>query len=561
MFNAETLQSHMSQKKFSAAASLVETSYITRNGLLPLKSHDRGENSLIRRRSSVICEEGLNAPTSNEYFKYSTTISSLKSNGFSYTTKPLPSHTDEMLGAVIKVNATICEPRYRLPWQMRTEYTSICTAFSIGDKRLLTVAHGVLHNTVIRVKKRSTDEYFIARVLCMSSVLDIALLTVDDESFWIDISALTLGSLPALQDAVSLVGFPSSGDNVCITSGVASRIEMKNNYLTIQIDAALNSGNSGGPALGSENTVVGMAFMKQGSAENQGVLIATNVIHHFLRDYERNGEYSGSCVCGFDWQTLQDEDFRRYLKMNKEDSGILVIGVRKMSPGYEVFQKDDVVLSIDNVSISNAGKVAHLSGERLPFTSLIVDKFPGDEINLDILRSGKRLSVNYKLCKHTFNTIIPRVKDGLKPKYFVVGGLVMVALTNHYICDRYGSDGREWPWDIVHILREEQRLMEDGLEEIILLSKVLNHKINIEYAHIMDQRVIQVNSEKVLSLRHLKKIVDECQSEFIRFDLDSEVVVLDRQKAMKVNEALKEIHGIPSMSRLTDEVGYIENVI
>lgn len=540
----------MPQKNSTMAESLVETSELTRDVVIPLKSHDQGDNSLIRRRSSVIREEDFISPKSNEYFNYSTTTSSLKLNGGFNTARSPTSHNDEMLGAVIKVNATICEPRYRLPWQMRTEYSAICTAFSIGDKRLLTVAHGVLHNTVIRVKKRSSDEYFIARVLCMSSILDVALLTVDDDSFWIDIPTLTLGSLPALQDAVSLVGFPSSGDNVCVTSGVTSRIEMKNNYLTIQIDAALNSGNSGGPALGSDNTVVGMAFMKQNRAENQGVLIATNVIHHFLRDYERNGEYSGSCVCGFDWQRIQDEDFRRYLKMGKKDSGILVLGISKMSPAYDILQEDDVVLAIDNVPISNAGKVAHLSGERLPFTSLIVDKFPEDEINLDILRRGKPLSVSYKLCKRTFNTIIPRTIDGLKPKYFVVGGLVMVVLTVYYIRDRYGSDGRKWPWNIVHILGKEQKLMEEGLEEIILVSKVLNDKINIEYSHIVDQRVKQVNSEKVVSLRHLKKIVDECQSEFIRFDLDSEVVVLDRQKAMKANETLKEIHGIPSLSML-----------
>lgn len=544
----------MPQKDPLLASSAGRADDIGDDVALPLKRHGRGDNSLIRRRSSVICEEGFNLPSPNEYFNYSSTSSSLKANGFPITTASPASQSDDMLGAVMKLNATICEPRYRLPWQMRTEYSSICTAFSIGGRRLLTVARGVLHNTVIRVKKRSSDEYFIARVLCLSSLLDVALLTVDDDSFWKDIPQLTLGSLPALQDAVSLVGFPSTGDNVCVTTGVASRIEMKNNYLTIQIDAALNSGNSGGPALGPDNTVVGMAFMKPNRAENQGVLIATNVIHHFLHDYERNGDYSGSCVCGFAWQNLQDEDFRRYLKMETDDSGILVFWVSKMSPAYQVLQKDDVVLSINNVSISNAGKVAHSSGERLPFTSMIVDKFPGDEINLDILRSGKRLSVSYQLCKSTFNTIIPTTIDGLKPKYFVFGGLVMVVLTDYYMCDRYGFHDRRWPWDIVHILEDEERFVEEGLEEIILVSKVLNAKINIEYAHIMDQRVKQVNGENVQSLRHLKKVVDECKSEFIRFDLDSEVVVLDRKKAIKVDQVLKDVHGIPSLSRLTDEV-------
>ena len=51
--------------------------------------------------------------------------------------------------------------------------------------------------------------------------------------------------LPALQESVHVVGFPTGGTTICITEGVVSRIDLVsasafNNLLAIQIDAAIN---------------------------------------------------------------------------------------------------------------------------------------------------------------------------------------------------------------------------------------------------------------------------------------------------------------------------------
>ena len=55
----------------------------------------------------------------------------------------------------------------------------------------------------------------------------------------------------SLQDAVAVVGYPIGGDTISVTSGVVSRIEVTSyvhgstELLGVQIDAAINSGNSG----------------------------------------------------------------------------------------------------------------------------------------------------------------------------------------------------------------------------------------------------------------------------------------------------------------------------
>lgn len=53
-----------------------------------------------------------------------------------------------------------------------------------------------------------------------------AMLTVDDDEFWEGVSTVEFGDLPALQDAVTVVGYPIGGDTISVTSGVVSRIEI-----------------------------------------------------------------------------------------------------------------------------------------------------------------------------------------------------------------------------------------------------------------------------------------------------------------------------------------------
>lgn len=52
------------------------------------------------------------------------------------------------------------------------------------------------------------------------------MLTVNDDEFWKGVTPVEFGSLPALQDAVTVVGYPIGGDTISVTSGVVSRMEI-----------------------------------------------------------------------------------------------------------------------------------------------------------------------------------------------------------------------------------------------------------------------------------------------------------------------------------------------
>lgn len=80
---------------------------------------------------------------------------------------------------------------------------------------------------IIIIKVASNYNYNYYKNLNQS--IDVALaamLTVEDDEFWHGMSPVEFGDLPALQDAVTVVGYPIGGDTISVTSGVVSRIEI-----------------------------------------------------------------------------------------------------------------------------------------------------------------------------------------------------------------------------------------------------------------------------------------------------------------------------------------------
>jgi len=93
--------------------------------------------------------------------------------------------------------------------------------------------------------------------------------------------------------------------------------------LAIQIDAAINSGNSGGPVFDEHGVCVGIAFQSFAGSdvENIGYVVPTPVIDHFLSDYKRNKKFTGFPSLGIQWQNLESKDLREASGMTPTQSG------------------------------------------------------------------------------------------------------------------------------------------------------------------------------------------------------------------------------------------------
>ncbi|CAL5441220.1 unnamed protein product [Camellia sinensis] len=510
------------------------------------------------------------------------------------------------MDAVVKVFCTHTEPNFSLPWQRKRQYSSSSSGFVIGGRRVLTNAHSVEHYTQVKLKKRGSDTKYVATVLAIGTECDIAMLTVESDEFWEGVSPVQFGDLPTLQDAVTVVGYPIGGDTISVTSGVVSRIEIlsyvhgSTELLGLQIDAAINSGNSGGPAFNDKGNCVGIAFqsLKHEDVENIGYVIPTPVIMHFIQDYEKNGAYTekhekedeeynggrewrvvnpcieapvfeeyliylpsyftGFPILGVEWQKMENPDMRISMGMKPDQKGVRIRRIDPTATESEVLKPSDIILSFDGVDIANDGTVPFRHGERIGFSYLVSQKYTGDIAAIKVLRNSETLKFNVKLKSH--RRLIPAHNKGRPPSYYIVAGLVFTTVSVPYLrsepeqclaclaCEHvaYGKDYEyEAPVKLLDKLLHEMPKSQD--EQLVVISQVLVADINIGYEEIVNTEVLAFNGQPVKNLKSLVSMVESCGDEFLKFDLDYQQIVVLRTKVAKAATLdILTTHCIPS---------------
>eukprot|EP00928_Gymnodinium_smaydae_P068257 TRINITY_DN5133_c0_g1_i1.p2 TRINITY_DN5133_c0_g1~~TRINITY_DN5133_c0_g1_i1.p2 ORF type:complete len:553 (+),score=143.36 TRINITY_DN5133_c0_g1_i1:132-1661(+) len=463
------------------------------------------------------------------------------------------------LDAVLKVWCVHSTPNYSLPWQRRRQERSSGSGFCIDlDRRIvLTNAHCVEWHAQVKLQRRGDDTKYLAKVLSIGWECDAAVLTVEDEEFWTGMQAVKLGKkLPHLEDDVLCVGFPVGGDTISVTSGVISRIEVTTytqaaaELLGIQIDAAINSGNSGGPAFDRYGECIGMAFQSMGAdeAENIGYVIPTVVIMHFLTDLLNNKRYTGFPVLGVETQTMENANLREAFGMTPQQKGILVSRVCPTAAAKEQLKAGDVLLAFDGEPIGNDGTVRFRKHERVMYSWLVAQKYHGDSATLTVLRDSKKLDLRIENLASPAQLVPIHLfeKSRPGPSYFIVAGLVFTTLSEPFLESEFGV---EWehkaPVEMVRWTTLEHAESRD--QELVVLTQVLAHELTIGYETIENVLVLSVNGTSVRNLRHLRELVDACNEGYLRLGLQSNLVlVLRAQDAKNVTPEVLKKHGIPA---------------
>jgi len=117
----------------------------------------------------------------------------------------------------------------------------------------------------------STSPRVPARVIGWDKALDLALIKTEIETEYV--FSIVDRVIPNIGDTVLAIGSPL-GLEKTVTSGIVSALGRRFLQIgdVIQIDAAVNSGNSGGPIIDNEGRLVGIAFA--GIAQHQGLNFA-----------------------------------------------------------------------------------------------------------------------------------------------------------------------------------------------------------------------------------------------------------------------------------------------
>ena len=242
-----------------------------------------------------------------------------------------------------------------------------------------------------------TDERILeATLVGTDAVSDLAVLHVEEGN----LTAAEFGDSTQLRvgDSVAAIGDPLGSEfRGTLTNGIVSAINrdvtMEGRTMTlIQTNAAINSGNSGGPLINCYGQVIGINTLKIGDnassagVEGLGFAIPSATVKEIVDQLIDQGYVSGRPSLGIYGEGVSSF-YQHYYRM---PAGLYITQVlldsdaasRGIIPG-------DILISIDNTRITNMDDL----------NSMIYNYNPGDSVTVVFYRQGFQYQVNLTLAE------------------------------------------------------------------------------------------------------------------------------------------------------------------
>jgi S1-C subfamily serine protease len=459
---------------------------------------------------------------------------------------------DSVRDLVVKIHAVHHTPDLLRPWTKNSPQQVKGSGAVIDGRRILTNAHVVRYSNQIYVQPNQSALRIPARVEAVSPSMDLAILKLDDDSFFDSRGTLPFAEeLPRVKDSVNVYGYPTGGTELSVTQGIVSRIEFTDYYyqtsgLRIQVDAALNFGNSGGPAVNG-GRLVGLVFSLIQNAQNIGYLIPVDEIRLFLSDID-DGIYDGKPQMHDLVQTIENPALRGKLQLPKNVNGMMVTEPYRDEPGYPL-KEWDVITHIGNTPVDSDAKVAVRYDLRLSAYYLVQKHAKNGLLPLTVFRDGRHLSIALPVQPQR-DLVIPHMLDK-DPRYFILGPLVFSQTTQDFL-DRLGGQRtaslsrRSSPL----VTRRFDKPVFPGEEIVVVASPMFPHRITNGYDDPHNAVVTEVNDIPVRNLRHLVEIVRDLRAPQITFKFarsggfTHESMVFNRDELMAATAQILEENGI-----------------
>ncbi len=468
---------------------------------------------------------------------------------------------DPIRKSVVKIHSKMRTPDVLRPWTKQPARDAGGTGAIIAGNRILTNAHVVLYASRILVQADQSTERVQADVVAIAPGADLAILKLRDESLFEGRPPLELAdALPKMKDTVNAYGFPIGGQQLSVTEGIVSRVEYAAyRYgvagLRIQVDAALNPGNSGGPAI-ADGKVVGLVFSRIVAADNIGYLIPAEEIRTFLDDI-KDGQYQGKPRLTAQLQTVENRALRSKLKLSGEVGGMMITDPRAKDDSYPL-KVWDVISQVGDQAIDKQGKISVGSELRFSFQYLIPKLVKDGKVPMTVIRDGKPVKLEVPVT-YGSDLLIPYLK-GSYPRHFIVGPMVFTTPSQELITGlgtrfRDGFAARKSPL----ISRRFDDAKTPG-EELVVLGPRFPEPIAEGYDDQVLAVVSHVNDVKIQNLSGLVKAIRQAEGKFIVFKFAGayETMIFDRQELIDSTEEILDSEGIryqmaPDLRKIWDE--------
>ena len=348
------------------------------------------------------------------------------------------------------------------------------------DGYIATNNHVIENAGEIEVLLGNNREYS-AELVGSDPANDIALLKIEAD----DLDYAIFGNSDSLQvgEWVLAVGNPF-GLQFTVTAGIVSAkarnismLERTGIESFIQTDAAVNPGNSGGALINTKGEVVGInsAIMaSRGSYEGYSFAIPSNLAQKILFDLKNYGAVQR----GWLGITMVDVNDKKAKELDLEKvKGVIIVSVNMDGAAYDAgLTKGDVIISVNGDGFKSSPQ----------FMEMVARYRPGDEIDIEFIRDGKKESVK-ALLRNQLNTT------------------EFVAVRKDKLLTNLGFELRDLS------VNELEKVKEKGVYVVSVYRNSTIGKTNMDPGYI----ITKINKKKVDSVNQVIKILESSSGQII----------------------------------------------
>ena len=268
--------------------------------------------------------------------------------------------------------------------------TGYGTGFIVSEEGYIVTNYHVVENAS-SVKVTLYDEsQYTAKVIGYEESNDLAVIKIEPEG---QIESLIYGKSSDLSvgDDVYVIGNPLGDLTFTLTKGVVSALNRLidtgsgYNINMFQTDAAINSGNSGGPVFDKHGFVVGIASAKYASSSIEGLCFCVPIddVRSMIDEIINKGYVSGKPLIGV---SVYDREITNYgfIQSQRRINGAKIMEIGQNTAASKAgLQVGDIIVKIGDEDISSVSELK----------TALSDYRCGDIAALKVYRNGTQTDI------------------------------------------------------------------------------------------------------------------------------------------------------------------------
>lgn len=467
------------------------------------------------------------------------------------------SSRDVYANSVVGLLVTYQDWDDRRPWAKQNPGVRRASGVVVEGPAILTSAEMVQASANIQVEKFGRSTRLAPKVLYVDKEANLALLGVDEPSFWADLVPVRLASGTPVEGTLRTVRWRSQ--QLEVAASRVKRFEVEEawygrlGHVFLQVQTDLQGGGWADPVF-DDGRLVGITVSQQ--SDQRARVIPVEILAPFLERARDPARYRPFPVFGAKWQVNSDPALAAWLGQKGEPEGVVIRQVPWGSSGCGVLKPLDILLSIDGVALDAEGTYAHPRFGRLEFPQRLVERHvAGDAVPVRVLRQGKVLDLTMTLRAYPVEqALIPARRGGAPPPYLIAGGLVFRELDVDYLRS-WGSDwSDDAPLPLVTRTFLDQEAQTPERRRLVILEGVVPTEYTVGYESLSDLVVAAVNGRKVESIAEVADALSRPEGGFDTIELepnpDRREIVLDAEGLAAATARVLEEYGIPAAQRL-----------